>query len=134
MSIEPPAQLALRAEISELERLHRWIAALCELHQLPARLSFQLDFCLAELVTNVISYGYPGAQAAEQAVAVQFAGNATGIVLEIVDQGVEFDPLAYVPPPRPRTLEDAPIGGRGLLLVRQFVGQLHYRREQGRNR
>ena len=134
MSIEPPAQLALRAEMSELDRLRSWLEALCELHQLPARLAFQLDICLTELVTNVISYGYPDKQPPAQAVAVQFARNPAEVVVEILDQGVEFDPLAYVPAPQARTLEEAQIGGRGLLLVRQFAGQLHYRREPGRNR
>jgi serine/threonine-protein kinase RsbW len=133
-SIQPSAQLALRAESSELDRLHHWIESLCELHQLPARLAFQLDLCLTELVTNVISYAYPETPAPEEAVAVQFVRNPADVVVEIVDRGVEFDPLAYVPPPQARNLEEAQIGGRGLLLVRQFAGQLHYRREQGRNR
>src|SRR5262249_27500568 len=46
MSTQPPAQPALRAKISELDRLHHWLETLCELHQLPARLAFQLDLCL----------------------------------------------------------------------------------------
>jgi anti-sigma regulatory factor (Ser/Thr protein kinase) len=134
MSTESSAQLALRAEISELARLHRWLEGLCELHQLPARLAFQLDLCLTELVTNVINYGYPETAAPEEAVAVRFARNPAEVVVEIVDRGVEFDPLGYVPPPKPRTLDEASTGGRGLLLVRQFAGQLRYRREQGQNR
>jgi anti-sigma regulatory factor (Ser/Thr protein kinase) len=133
MSTEPSAQLALRAEIGELTRLHHWLESLCEQHQLPERLTFQLDLCLTELVTNVISYAYPGA-ATEQAVAVQFLRNPAGVVLEIVDHGVEFDPLTYTPKPQPHTLEEASPGGRGLLLVRQFAGELQYRREQGQNR
>jgi anti-sigma regulatory factor (Ser/Thr protein kinase) len=131
---EPSAHLALRAELSELDRLHGWIAALCELHQLPTRLSFQLDLCLTELVTNVISYGYSGVPAPEEAVAVHFERNSSNVVLEIVDRGIEFDPLSYVPPARPATLEEAQASGRGLLLVRRFAEQLQYRRDQGRNR
>jgi serine/threonine-protein kinase RsbW len=134
MSIEGSAQLVLRAELSELTRLHRWLEAICELHQLPARLSFQLDLCLTEWVTNVIRYGYPGTSAPEEAVAVQFARRPAEVILEVVDQGIEFDPVAYIPPPQPQTLDEAEVGGRGLLLVRRFTGQLHYRREQGRNR
>jgi anti-sigma regulatory factor (Ser/Thr protein kinase) len=134
MSLEPSSQLALRAESSELDRLHSWIEALCQLHQLPARLSFQLDLCLTELVTNVISYGYPGAQPPEHAVAVHFVRSPAEVIVEIVDRGVEFDPVGYVPTSRPRTLEEAEVGGRGLLLVRQFAGQLRYRREAGCNR
>ena len=133
MSTDPSAKLALRAELSELDGLHRWLEALCESHQLPARLAFQLDLCLTELVTNVVNYGYPGTTSPEEAVAVRFARNPTEVVVEIEDQGIEFNPVAYQPAPQPRTLDEAPAGGRGLLLVRQFAGRLHYRREHGHN-
>src|SRR5262249_55921469 len=134
MSAQPSAQLTLRAEISELQRLHRWLQELCELHQLPDRLAFQLDLCLTELVTNVISYGYTGTEAPEAAVAVQFSRNPADVVVEIVDHGVEFDPLTYVPRSQPRTLDEASAGGRGLVLVRRFAGELQYRRVHGQNR
>jgi anti-sigma regulatory factor (Ser/Thr protein kinase) len=134
MHTEPSSQLTLRAQPSELGRLNSWIQGLCELHQLPERVSFQLDLCATELVTNVISYAYPQGQAPQEAVALRFERNPAEVLLELVDWGVEFDPLAYVPAPPPRTLEEASIGGRGLLLVRRLAGQLLYSREPGCNR
>lgn len=134
LSIEPSAQIVLRAEIGELQRLRAWLEPIFELYQLPSALSFQLDLCLTELVTNVISYGFPGTQPPEDAIAVRLVRGPAEVTVEVVDQGVEFNPVAYAPPPQPSTLEEARIGGRGLLLVRRFATQLQYRREQGCNR
>jgi anti-sigma regulatory factor (Ser/Thr protein kinase) len=125
----------LCAAVGELERLRAWLERVCESYQLPEQISFQLDLCLTELVTNVISYAYPtGAQVPEDAVAVRLVRKAGEVSVEITDRGVEFDPVTYVPDAPARSLDDARIGGRGLLLVHKFAAQLRYRREQDRNR
>lgn len=128
------ARLTLRAATGELERLRSWLASLGQAYQLSDRVVFQLDLCLTELVTNVINYAYPVASAPEEAVAVQVTRNPANLLVEVTDQGVGFDPVAYVPRPRAQSLEEAEAGGRGLLLVRKFATELQYRREQGCNR
>jgi anti-sigma regulatory factor (Ser/Thr protein kinase) len=127
-------QIALHAELGELERLHNWLEAVCQTHQLSERVSFQLDLCLTELVTNVIHYAYPPGRAPDEAVLVQLVHTAREVLVEMTDRGVEFDPVAYVPKAPAATLEEAEVGGRGLLLVHRFASRLRYRREDGCNR
>lgn len=127
-------RLTLRAATGELERLQSWLESLRDSYQLSDQVAFQLDLCLTELVTNVINYAYPVASAPEEAVAVQLTRNPANLLVEVTDQGVGFDPVAYVPRPCAQSLEEAEAGGRGLLLVRKFATQLQYRREQGCNR
>jgi sigma-B regulation protein RsbU (phosphoserine phosphatase) len=134
MSVEPPARIVLRAELTELDRLHAWIEKLCATQRFSPRLSFQLDLCLGELVTNVISYGYSDLPAPPEAVVVKFATTPTQVVLEIVDRGAAFDPLAQDTPEPARTLDEARIGGLGIPLVRRTAAGIDYRREQGCNR
>jgi anti-sigma regulatory factor (Ser/Thr protein kinase) len=133
VSAEAPSAIILRADLGELARLADWIRGLSERHELSAQVAFHLDFCLTELVTNVINYAYPGGAAPADAVAVRFLRAPTEVVLEIEDHGVAFDPLAHAPGPLPTSLEDAQVGGLGLLLVRKFAGELRYRREGERN-
>jgi anti-sigma regulatory factor (Ser/Thr protein kinase) len=128
------AQLALCAATGELQRLHSWLESLNELYGLSARVSFHLELCVTELVTNVINYAYPAAPPPEEAITVRLVRNPADVLVEITDQGIGFDPVAYVPVAPARSLEEAQEGGRGLLLVRKFATQLQYRREQGCNR
>ena len=51
----------------------------------------------------------------------------------LVDQGIEFDPLAAPAPDLTLDLEHRPIGGLGILLLKTLAGSLSYRREQGWN-
>jgi sigma-B regulation protein RsbU (phosphoserine phosphatase) len=124
------ARLTLRATTGELERLRSWLESLGESYQLSDQVMFRLDLCLTELVTNVINYAYPVAPAPEEAVEVRLTRNPANLLVEITDQGVGFDPVAYVPRPCAPSLEEAETGGRGLLLVRKFATQLRYRRDQ----
>jgi anti-sigma regulatory factor (Ser/Thr protein kinase) len=65
---------------------------------------------------------------------VRLLRKADEVFVEITDRGIEFYPVAYVPDAPARSLDEARIGGRGLLLVRKFATQLHYRRERDCNR
>jgi serine/threonine-protein kinase RsbW len=44
------------------------------------------------------------------------------------DDGLPFDPCSGPDPSLPRTLADAQVGGRGLLLVRRMATTLRYER------
>jgi anti-sigma regulatory factor (Ser/Thr protein kinase) len=56
------------------------------------------------------------------------------VVLNIEDDGGPFDPSPVAPPQTPQTVENAPVGGRGIHLIRQFSSRLEYFRVGGRNR
>jgi len=52
----------------------------------------------------------------------------------VVDDGPEFDPLSAVEPDRSLGIEERPIGGLGLALVRRLMDEVHYERRDGKNR
>ena len=55
------------------------------------------------------------------------------VVVEIVDSGRAFDPTSLVSPDTAAGLEERPIGGLGIHLVRTMVDGMEYRREGSRN-
>ena len=56
------------------------------------------------------------------------------LTMEIIDNGRAFDPLTETPEPDlDSVLGDRPIGGLGVYLVKTFMDELLYRREDGRN-
>ena len=133
MSAQPPSQIVLRGQLPELGRLSQWVADVSEAQQLPARLASHVDLCLTELVTNAIIHGYAKIIAPPDAIIVKFLRQSTGITWRIEDHGIAFDPSTQALPALPTSLEDAPIGGSGLRLVRKFADQLEYHRENGTN-
>jgi anti-sigma regulatory factor (Ser/Thr protein kinase) len=123
--------LVLRNDPAELRRAAEWIADVAREERFPPRLTDRLDLCLGEALANVVAHAFP--DGGRHALVVCCASSAEWVTLEIEDDGRAFDPLAH-PVPAPATrLGDAPIGQRGLLLIRHFAEESGYRREAGRN-
>jgi len=94
----------------------------------PARYNAELVF--EEVVSNVIRHGHA------PSIEVSFFcdPDANAIILTFEDAGPAFDPLSQPLPTLPKSLEEAPLGGLGLLLVRKASTRLHYERTQDKNR
>ncbi len=55
-------------------------------------------------------------------------------MMTIEDDGPRFDPLSLPPPDVTASLDERPIGGLGLFLVRQLMDAVSYDRVGARNR
>jgi serine/threonine-protein kinase RsbW len=92
-----------------------------------------LDLMIEEVVMNVCCHAYPNG--APGIVALTYSIPSPGeLSVEVGDQGVEFNPLTAEPPHLDSDLENLPIGGLGIFLVKTLATSLAYRREGGWNR
>ena len=86
-----------------------------------------------EIVNNIIRYGFDDGK--EHPIDVSFARSETELTLTFEDDGRAFDPRTVPAPDLHRPLAAAPIGGRGIFLVRKNSKRLDYERSgKGRNR
>ena len=107
------------------------LEAFCRGAGLPGPLVLELRIVAEEVVTNVAKYGYaPGAAAAME---LLVSTDDDAVSLEFRDLGQPFDPLAPPPPDLEAPLEERPLGGLGLTLVRGLVEDVRYVREGGTN-
>ena len=93
---------------------------------------FRMNLVLEEMSLNVMTHGRSaGAHELEIVVVCE----ADTVTIEIVDDGPRFDPLEDAPLPDPDApLEDRPVGGLGVHLVRTMMDEMTYRYEDGLNR
>ena len=56
------------------------------------------------------------------------------LVLTMVDNGQKFDPTQDTDPDLSSTVEERPIGGLGLHLIKTFADRVNYEYSDGRNR
>ncbi len=122
--------LKIPSEMGQLERITAAVEEFAERDDWPPDLTFKVHLVLDELSVNVVNYG-GGASEIE----VSLASDADVVRVEIADDGQPFDPLHEAPVPDiDAPLEERPIGGLGIYLVREMMDELHYSRENGRNR
>jgi len=97
----------------------------------PARYNVELVF--EEITANIIGHGAPDGHELHVCVTLEACGDS--IVLTFEDNGVPFDPRRRSDPLPQKSLEEARIGGYGLMLVRRAARSNDYlRTADGRNR
>ena len=122
--------LKIAPSLDQLERITAVVEDLGERDDWPPDLIFKVNLVLDELWVNVVHYS-----GATGDVEVSLDTDADEVRLEIADDGRPFDPLSEaVEPDLNAALEERPIGGLGIFLVREMMDELHYRREDGKNR
>lgn len=88
---------------------------------------WKVRLAVEEVVVNVIRHAYaPGEPGAVRIACGCDAGGA--FCVEISDQGAAFDPFTQATPDLTLSVEDRPLGGLGIFLVRQLMDEAVYRR------
>ena len=121
----------LKNNISEIERLSQIVTEFGERHHLPPKVLFEVNLALEEILANIISYGYEAND--EHQIVVTISLKNGELTAEVEDDGRPFNPLEAPEPDISRPLEERPVGGLGIHLVRSLMDGLEYRRQQGKN-
>jgi anti-sigma regulatory factor (Ser/Thr protein kinase) len=125
------AEYRLRNVPAEARQIQAWIQAFAVAAPLSPVARNAFDHALVEWITNVISYAYVDAR--EHWITVRFLTGPGQARVEVEDDGREFNPLSRPPVDTTVPLEQRPIGGLGVHMIRQLMDSVEYRREAGRN-
>ena len=95
----------------------------------------ELAVVAEELLSNIVRDAWGGREPGVCAVDVEAAAldRTVEVRLRTEDDGVAFDPLAAPAPDLDLTLEERPLGGMGIALVRAMTDAQIYVRTDGRN-
>ncbi|NCA82707.1 MAG: ATP-binding protein [Opitutae bacterium] len=116
---------------ADLERTLDEVDARLAALDVSAKRKYAVRLALDELLSNVIRYAYDDGAVHRIGLKLE---TGEPFALTIDDDGKPFDPLADAPAPvLDGPVEDRPIGGLGLHILKQMGLKLDYRREAGRN-
>ena len=124
--------LAIKNQLSELEPLAMRVEEFVEDHGLPPKTAQEINLCLDEVVTNIVSYGYDDKN--EHVIDVRIALDQGQLKIEIEDDARAFDPLQAADPDVTKPIEERSIGGLGVFFVRKLMTHTAYEREGGKNK
>jgi len=130
---EKKLEIELKNKVSELDKLHNKVAQFWNEHKLDSEEICNINLSLEEIITNIIKYGYN--DNLEHTIKVVIKLNDTQTLqLEVIDDGLEFNPFEHPAPDTSKSLEERDIGGLGIHLVRNCMDYFNYERENNINK
>lgn len=124
--------IILENNLNELRRLADFVHRFSQRANLPKECALALDLALTEWIGNVVVYAFPKGTSAQ--IPVRVSADAALLVAEIEDTGAPFNPLSVEPVDVSLPLDQKPIGGLGVHIIRQYMDDLAYERLDGKNR
>jgi anti-sigma regulatory factor (Ser/Thr protein kinase) len=122
--------LELQATPEEVMRAVDALQAFASTQGVPEKTIFGLALALEECGSNVVNHGLK--RDAKKTFHVRFGRERDAFVIELRDNGPEFDPTTTTPR-KPQAEDDDLPGGWGIELVRRNVDEIQYQRAEGKN-
>ena len=111
-------------DLQELPLLAEQIELLGDQANWPTAVVMQINLVIEELIVNTINYGYSNGRVGT--IEVNIETNSQTIYIEIKDDGDAFNPLENKLPDITLKIEDRPIGGLGIFIVKNYMDTFDY--------
>ena len=124
-------ELTLLNQATEIARAQDQLEQFTATHQVPIRKVHEVQLALEEHLTNVLHYGYD--DDGEHHIQIRVNLAAGELRIQVQDDGRAFNPLVHPAPDFTLPLDQRPIGGLGIHMIRKSLDHLEYCREDGKN-
>lgn len=125
-------RVSLAPRLSSVRSLAQMVEGFGDANELPEQKIYMINLALDELITNTVSYGLRGVDQPQIEITVQL--NDSVLVLNVVDNGHRFDPTQDTGPDVSSDIDERPVGGLGLHLIKSFADRMRYEYVDGKNR
>lgn len=121
----------IKNRIEEISSLAEKIDAFANGLGMPSGLAMNINLVLEEALSNIIFYAYNDNKKHEIKIKISLNNNL--ITMEIIDDGVPFNPLENPSPNINLPAKERPVGGLGIFLMSQIMDEMDYARKKKQN-
>ena len=129
--VSDPLTLRIRNSVDAIAPANAAATTWLEANRVPPAATVLASLAIEELVTNCIKYGYSDSN--EHLIDVALVVADGQLVMHVTDDGRPFNPLEAPVPDLSLPLEERPIGGLGLHLLRTMSDSMTYERRGNLN-
>lgn len=124
--------LNIESSPDALSRIVDALEAISIQEEWPPDLLFTMNLVIEELGINIMDYAYGGDSEGDFEIIITSEPNE--LTVDLIDAGPPFNPLTEAPvPDTEASMQDRPIGGLGIHLVKTMMDEVNYKRESDRN-
>jgi sigma-B regulation protein RsbU (phosphoserine phosphatase) len=123
--------LTLKNDLHQINVLSSFVKDITGRLNLEPKLASNVRLAVEEAVVNVMDYAYPVGLEGDISISAKSDGKRLKFIIS--DEGVPFDPTKALQVDTTLAVEDRPVGGLGIHLVRQLMDSINYERIDGKN-
>ncbi len=124
-------KLTIENNSENLSKIAEFIEGFCKEYGLENKTVFELNLVLDELFTNIVNYAYLDSDVHTIEIFTEAINDE--IIIKIIDDGKEFNPLHMEDVNINASIDDRNIGGLGIHLVKRLTDKLSYERLDNKN-
>lgn len=124
-------RMSVGAHPGQVKKVNGVFARFAETYALPDAVRRSVNVALDELIANELSHGMAEGDAGSVTVEVEL--DQERVTVTITDDGPPFDPFRQAAPDTTLSVDERPIGGLGIHLVRELMDEVSYQRRDGQN-
>ncbi len=123
--------IILKNDIRELNRIIDAITQSADSVACPPVVVHDITLAMEEIFSNIVFYGF--GDDLDHHITLQIVIEENALILTLQDEGIPFNPLNVQVGRRDKPLEERDKGGMGIILAKNLMDQMEYRRERGKN-
>lgn len=121
-------KLSIHNDLKDSDQLVPFIDEIGEELHLSFALTTSLNLALEEALVNSIQYAYADGVRGEISLTADWNKETSILTFVLKDAGKPFDPTQMPDADITLSVEDRPIGGLGILLIRKIMDKVYYQR------
>lgn len=126
------SRLIVTVDSDAVRRVDGFVTEFVSRREIATEEAHRILILLEELLTNLMKYGYTdGREPGRAEITLALSGDR--LEIEFIDDGCAFDPFSGPPVDLDQPVEDRPLGGLGLYLLRSMCDETRYERRDERN-
>ena len=106
--------ITLQPRITELHTLNKFISNELQKENL------KVNLIVEEIFVNIVNYSKT------EFITVNVDYTKPTLVIEFIDNGIEFNPLLRKDPQIPKTIDEAKVGGLGIYFTKKLADECYY--------
>jgi len=124
--------ITIEAKTDNLPEVLSFVDAILEENDCPVKAQMQIDIAVEEIFVNIANYAYePGSGNAD--INAEVSGETPEFIISFADRGTPYNPLEKEDPDITLSLEERPIGGLGIFMVKKSMDKVEYEYKDGQN-
>ncbi len=125
-------EIAVWAEVENLDQVRSFVDASLVSGECPMKVQLLVEMAVEEIFVNIANYAYPD-RTGQARIRTELLQDPRRIQITFTDSGIPFDPLKKPDPDISLSLDEKPIGGLGIFMVKKEMDDVQYRYEDGKN-